>query len=64
MIRYLWLFLSFVLALGGNARAADLWGALEEASGRRVAAVVRTWIEREGFPLVSVEQADRAGRSE
>ena len=48
----------------GNARAADLWGALEEASGRRVAAVVRTWIEREGFPLVTVEQADRAGRSE
>ena len=48
----------------GNARAADLWRALDQASGRRVAAVVRPWIEREGFPLLAVEQTDRAGRSE
>jgi puromycin-sensitive aminopeptidase len=45
-----------------NARAADLWGALEEASGRPVAPVVRAWIERPGFPLVSVRRARRGGR--
>jgi puromycin-sensitive aminopeptidase len=45
-----------------NARAADLWRALEEASGRPVAPVVRAWIERPGFPLVSVRHAQRGGR--
>jgi puromycin-sensitive aminopeptidase len=40
-----------------NARAADLWNALEEASGTRVAPVVRAWIERPGFPLVSVARS-------
>ncbi len=38
----------------GNAVAADLWRALEEASGRRdVARVAQAWIEQAGFPLVS-----------
>ena len=35
-----------------NARAQDLWQALEEVSGRSVAPVVRSWIARPGFPLV------------
>ena len=46
-----------------NARAADLWRALEEASGRPVEPVVRAWIERPGFPLVSVRRDDRGGRA-
>jgi puromycin-sensitive aminopeptidase len=46
-----------------NARAADLWRALEEASGRKVEPVVRAWIERPGFPLVTAERRDRAGRA-
>ncbi|MGH7823253.1 MAG: M1 family metallopeptidase, partial [Candidatus Binatia bacterium] len=36
----------------GNAVAADLWRALEEASGREVARVAQAWIEKPGFPLV------------
>lgn len=35
-----------------NAVAADLWRALEEASGEEVEPVVRAWIEQPGFPLV------------
>jgi len=35
-----------------NAVAADLWRALEEASGEPVEPVVRAWIEQPGFPLV------------
>ena len=36
-----------------NAVAADLWRALEEASGREVARVAQAWIEKAGFPLVA-----------
>jgi puromycin-sensitive aminopeptidase len=46
-----------------NARAADLWRALEETSGRDVGAVVRDWIERPGFPAVSVRLLDDSGNS-
>ena len=44
-----------------NARAADLWNALEEASGRAVAPLVRAWIERPGFPLLEARRSDRGG---
>src|SRR5439155_2520267 len=37
----------------GNAVAADLWHALEAASGREVARVAQAWIEKAGFPLVA-----------
>jgi puromycin-sensitive aminopeptidase len=47
-----------------NARAADLWRALEETSGQPVEPVVRAWIERPGFPLLSVSRADRGGRAQ
>jgi puromycin-sensitive aminopeptidase len=47
----------------GNARAADLWRALSEASGVDVAPLVRAWIEREGFPLLRVRRTRRGGRS-
>ena len=38
----------------GNAPAADLWAALEAASGRPVSAIARDWFTRPGFPLVTV----------
>jgi puromycin-sensitive aminopeptidase len=39
----------------GNTVAADLWRALEEASGKEVARVAKAWITQPGFPLVSVD---------
>jgi puromycin-sensitive aminopeptidase len=35
-----------------NATANDLFGALEEASGTRVRAIARDWIDQPGFPLL------------
>jgi len=46
-----------------NAVAADLWGALAEASGQDVEPVVRAWIEQPGFPLLRLRRAERDGRS-
>jgi puromycin-sensitive aminopeptidase len=43
----------------GNATAADLWRALEEASGQKVTAIARGWIEQPGFPLLRVERGER-----
>src|SRR5881409_4365145 len=43
-----------------NAVAADLWRALEEASGRDVARVAQAWIEKAGFPLVAFGPAKGA----
>jgi aminopeptidase N len=40
-----------------NATAADLWNALAQASGKNVPAVAAQWIEKPGFPLVSVTAA-------
>jgi aminopeptidase N len=40
-----------------NAAAADLWDALGHASGKNVSAVAAQWIEKPGFPLVSVRAA-------
>src|SRR5439155_225270 len=44
----------------GNAVAADLWHALEAASGREVARVAQAWIEKAGFPLVAFGRAKGA----
>jgi puromycin-sensitive aminopeptidase len=41
----------------GNTVAADLWHALEEASGRPVGRVAQAWIAQAGFPLVSLAPA-------
>jgi puromycin-sensitive aminopeptidase len=38
----------------GNARAADLWRALGEASGQPVEEVAESWIGQPGFPLLDV----------
>lgn len=37
----------------GNTETSDLWDALEEASGQPVRAVMSTWIDQGGYPLVS-----------
>ena len=39
-----------------NAVARDLWRALEEASRREVERVAQAWIEKPGFPLVSIRR--------
>ncbi|HXV36679.1 MAG TPA: M1 family metallopeptidase [Myxococcota bacterium] len=46
-----------------NAVAADLWNALSDASGEDVEPLVRPWIEQEGYPLLEIRRAKRAGRS-
>ncbi|TMA54356.1 MAG: M1 family metallopeptidase [Deltaproteobacteria bacterium] len=45
----------------GNAVAADLWRALEEASGREVGRLAQAWIEKAGFPLVTFGPAKGDG---
>ncbi len=47
----------------GNAEAADLWRALEEASRQKVTRIVRDWIEQPGFPLLEVSRTSRGGRT-
>ncbi len=37
----------------GNTETSDLWDALEEASGQPVRAIMSTWIDQGGYPLVS-----------
>jgi puromycin-sensitive aminopeptidase len=46
----------------GNAKAADLWRALEEASGREVTRVAHAWVAQAGFPLVSLERTAQGMR--
>ncbi len=43
----------------GNAVAADLWTALSEAAGEPVEALVRPWIEQEGFPQLALTRRGR-----
>jgi puromycin-sensitive aminopeptidase len=47
----------------GNATAGDLWAALEEASGRPVSKVARSWFEQPGFPLVTAALRCEGGRA-
>src|SRR3989441_68417 len=47
----------------GNAVAADLWRALEEASGNPVARVAQAWIAQPGFPLLTVAPARDGDRA-
>jgi aminopeptidase N len=45
-----------------NATTADLWNALDAASGASVAAMASSWTEQAGFPLITVEAScDAAG---
>ncbi len=38
----------------GNTETADLWSALERSSGRPVGALMDTWINQGGYPLILV----------
>jgi puromycin-sensitive aminopeptidase len=42
----------------GNTVAADLWRALEEASGTEVTRIATAWITQAGFPLVSLDAGE------
>jgi aminopeptidase N len=39
-----------------NTRGDDLWAALGQASGKDVAAFMNPWLDRSGFPMVTVDQ--------
>ncbi|HWP35285.1 MAG TPA: M1 family metallopeptidase, partial [Thermodesulfobacteriota bacterium] len=43
-----------------NARGADLWARLAEASGEPVGPLMTSWVTQPGFPVVSVELAGPA----
>ncbi|MFD1394123.1 M1 family metallopeptidase [Lacticaseibacillus jixianensis] len=42
----------------GNAKGADLWQALGDASGLDVGAIMNSWLEQPGYPLVSAKVVD------
>ena len=44
-----------------TARAADLWEALSRASGHDVEAVLRTYLDQPGLPLVDIEETPGGG---
>ena len=44
----------------GNARTADLWEALEEASGMPVKSLMDTWTSQMGYPVLTVESRHEA----
>jgi aminopeptidase N len=45
-----------------NTTTADLWQALEETAGKPVTAVANGWIERPGFPIITVSAREENGR--
>lgn len=45
-----------------NTTSADLWAALEKASGKPVEKLASDWTLQPGFPLIKVEQACEEGR--
>lgn len=47
-----------------NAVAADLWKALEKASGQPVEKIARAWIKQPGFPVVTFQRDDEKAKSE
>ncbi len=40
----------------GNTETSDLWDALEGASGRAVGAIMTTWIDQGGYPLLEADE--------
>src|SRR5699024_3469264 len=42
----------------GNARGADLWSALGQASGLDVGAIMNSWLEQPGYPVVTAKVVD------
>jgi aminopeptidase N len=47
-----------------NSTTADLWTALEEASGKPVRAFAANWTEQPGFPVVNVSTRSFDGRTQ
>jgi aminopeptidase N len=45
-----------------NTTSADLWAALEKASGKPVEKLASDWTTQPGFPLIKVEQACEEGK--
>ena len=45
-----------------NTTTADLWSALEKASGKPVDRLASDWTTQPGFPLITVEQSCDAGK--
>ncbi|GAB3392688.1 M1 family metallopeptidase [Massilia agri] len=45
-----------------NTTSADLWAALEKASGKPVGKLASDWTTQPGFPLIKVEQACEEGK--
>ncbi|MEX0380310.1 M1 family metallopeptidase [Leuconostoc sp. MS02] len=41
-----------------NATGADLWQALGDASGQDISAVMNSWLEQPGYPVISAEVLD------
>lgn len=48
----------------GNAVAADLWKALEKASGQPVEKIARAWIKQPGFPVVTFSRDEEKNKAE
>lgn len=42
----------------GNATGADLWAALGEASGMDVGAIMNSWLEQPGYPVIKAAVVD------
>ncbi len=47
----------------GNTVAADLWRALEEASGHPVGALAKDWLTQAGYPIVAARDVSGDGRT-
>jgi aminopeptidase N len=45
----------FTMYAYGNTEADDLWNCLQEASGKKVADLMNTWIAQPGYPVVTVD---------
>ncbi|MEO6121157.1 MAG: M1 family metallopeptidase [Acidimicrobiales bacterium] len=45
-----------------NTETSDLWDAVEKATGEPARAIMDSWINQGGYPLVSAEWADDTGR--
>ncbi|WP_125604688.1 M1 family metallopeptidase [Lapidilactobacillus bayanensis] len=42
----------------GNATGADLWQALEDASGQKIGSMMDSWLEQPGYPVVTAAVVD------
>lgn len=41
-----------------NTTGDDLWAALSKTSGKDIAAFMNPWLERSGYPVISIDQTD------